>query len=75
MAEQVTNLDISWEGRNLVINADGEETVIPGAQVRVRSLTPNSTRVEVVAAYEARNLVVGRDAEEDSEEPDPGGGS
>lgn len=75
MAEQVTNLDISWEGRNLVINADGAETVIPGAQVRVRSLTPHSTRVEVVAAYEARNLMVSRDAEEDGEEPDLGGGS
>lgn len=75
MAEQVTDLNISWEGRNLVIDADGTETIIPGAQVRVRSLTPHSTRVEVVASYEARNLMVSRDTEDEDRDPDPGGGS
>jgi len=75
MAEQVTDLNISWDGRDLIIDADGSATVIPGAQVRVRSLTPHSTRVEIVAAYEAQNLMVSRDAEEDDGDPDPGGGS
>lgn len=75
MAEQVTDLNISWSGRNLIIDADGAATVIPGAQVRVRSLAPHSTRVEVVASYEAQNLTVSRGSEEDGIDPDPGVGS